>query len=250
LKGGTTPKLPGRTPGIGNPTFDFTIRRTRVQEDTPLDRIISEAGYPRERDHYSDNTVVFEHPIHQGPAAPAEYVSVWEQAVRLAWIAREWADNAVSNTIYFRPKWPKIAEIKEDFLYELSSYIDTSFLRIGYSKDVIDDQREIYQDDDHKLIFKYKEGKLVQVDVHKFDPNHEEGDIEAVLSATIPVVKSLSLLPHSHHGAYPQMPEQGCSEEEYRERLAAVKKVDWSNFNGSDGMDEKYCQGSSCQTWR
>lgn len=245
--GGTTPKLPGRTPGIGNPTFDYTIRRTRVQENTGLDRILTEAGYPRERDRYSDNTVVFEHPIHQGPAAPAEQVSLWEQAVRLAWVAREWADNAVSNTLYFRPKWPKIKEIKEDFAYEVGQYTDTSFLSMGYADDLINDQREVYVDGEHKLVLKFVNREIVQVDVYKYDPNHEEDHIEAVLSATIPVVKSLSLLPHDNYGAYEQMPEQGCTEEEYRDRLASVKKVDWSKFSGSDGIDEQYCSGPVCE---
>jgi hypothetical protein len=87
------------------------------------------------------------------------------------------------------------------------------------------------------------------MNIFEFDPTHEEGIIEKVLSLVVPQIKSCSLLPHSPKGAYPQMPEEGISPEEYQIRLKAIKPIDWSKFRGSDGLDEKFCNADSC-SWQ
>jgi len=85
------------------------------------------------------------------------------------------------------------------------------------------------------------------IKIYVYDPNHEEDDIEKVLAAIAPLTKSVSLLPHSAIGVYPQMPEEGLSQEEYDRRLQAIKPVDWSKLTRSDGVDDKYCQGDVCE---
>lgn len=138
------------------------------------------AGVPYEESLQTpESTWIFEFPILQGPAEPATEVSLWEQAMNLVLMQREWADNAVSNTLYFNPKT-------------------------------------------------------------------ERDDIEPVLSHIAPYTKSVSLLPHTAGGQYPQMPEQGISHLEYYSRKAAIKEIDWSTFFGGDGQDEKFCTGDSC----
>ena len=62
----------------------------------------------------------------------------------------------------------------------------------------------------------------------------------------VPELKSCSLLPHTAKGAYRQMPEEGITKEEYARRKASIKSIDWSDFRGSDGEDEKFCQGETC----
>jgi hypothetical protein len=93
-----------------------------------------------------------------------------------------------------------------------------------------------------KISFSDHEAKI-----YEYDPKHEENDIEPVLSSIIPLCKSVSLLPHTAKGVYPQSPEEGITEEEYKERLADLKPIDWTSFGGSDGVDEAYCQGETCE---
>lgn len=177
--GGTTPKLAGVTSGIGHPTFIYTIRRVRVQEGSPIEVLLKKANVPNEPDKVSDNTTVFEFPIKQGPAKPATEVSLWEQAMNVVMVQREWADNAVSNTLYFKKE--------------------------------------------------------------------EEDDVEPVLAAIAPLTKSISLLPHTNQGVYEQMPEEGCTKEEYEKRLTEIREIDWTELKGSHGIDEKYCRGDTCE---
>ena len=242
--GGTSPKLPGRTPGIGHPTFDYTIRRVMVSKTSPVHELLVAAGVPYEQALYDKYTDVFEWPILQGPAVPADKVSLWEQAMNLVLVQREWADNAVSNTLYFRPKWPLIQSILTDFENQLTEYLGT----VTACQLIMGEQVEYIVPDRYKIkLIRLPDGEIKEIKVYEYDPLHEEDYIEPVLSSIAPVTKSVSLLPHSPKGAYPQMPEEGCSEEEYYLRLSQIDKIDWSRLSGSDGKDEKYCGGPSCE---
>jgi len=96
--GGTMPKLAGCIGGIGYNESPFILRRKRVQEGSELEGRLRAAGVPCEKDYYSDNTVVFEFPVYTGE----EYnPGLWEQAMNLVTVQREWADNAVSNTLTY-----------------------------------------------------------------------------------------------------------------------------------------------------
>lgn len=236
--GGTTPKLAGRTPGIGHPTFDYTIRRFRLSPNVPVAQLFIDAGIPHEPDVWDKNTYVFEYPIVQGPAAPAEKVSLWEQAMNLILVQREWSDNAVSNTLYFKPRWKLIVNTNENFREALEEYFG-----VVTTNQILDEKLTDYLiPDQYKIKIKGDE-----LNIYEYDPHHEEDHIEPVLSAIAPLTKSVALLPHSPKGAYKQMPEEGISEEEYYERLSQIKPIDWSNFTGSDGIDEKYCEGPVCE---
>lgn len=243
--GGTTPKLPGKTSGAGRPTFRHTLRRVRVQQDTPYHAVLVKAGVPHEKDFYSMNTDVFEWPIIQGPAAPAEDVTIWEQAFTIVTLQREWADNAVSNTIYFRPKWKLTSHLthEDDIQGELFQLIGrNTLLRF------MQDRLKSYEvPNSLKVTVRYDEGLIVEAKVYEYDPRHEEDMIEPVLSLTVPHAKSLSFLPHTAVGVYKQMPEEGISPEEYELRLSQIAKIDWSELSGSDGLDERYCEGPSCE---
>ena len=73
-----------------------------------------------------------------------------------------------------------------------------------------------------------------------FDPKTEGPQIEHMLAQFIPVIKSVSMLPHSDTGAYVQMPYEGITKEIYEERLSKIQKIDWSSFGGSDGIREQF----------
>ncbi len=242
--GGTGPKLPGRTPGIGHPNFAETCRRVRVAKNSPVHPLLVEANVPYEDDYYDKYTSVFEWPIIQGPAKPAAEVTLWEQAINLMTVQREWADNAVSNTLNFRPMWPLIEHIDTDFKSRLEHYIGivaTHTLLLSNGTEYLVPERL-------KIKVKYNVAGLpCEVHIREYDANHEENDIEPVLSAIAPQTKSVALLPHSAKGAYRQMPEEGISYAEYQRRLAEISSIDWSQLSGSDGIDEKYCTGPVCE---
>jgi hypothetical protein len=61
---------------------------------------LKEAGVPNEPDVVSDNTTVFEYTIDHGPVRSAESISIWEQFAMSDLVQRNWADQAVSCTVY------------------------------------------------------------------------------------------------------------------------------------------------------
>jgi ribonucleoside-diphosphate reductase alpha chain len=81
-----------------------------------------------------------------------------------------------------------------------------------------------------------------------FDPETEAGEIETLLMQFAPLIKSVSMLPHSERGAYGQMPYEGISKEAYEERLARLPKIAWHSFGGSDGLESRFCSGENCQS--
>lgn len=238
--GGTVPKLVGKTSGCGYPTFHHTKRRVRVQEGSPVANMLHDAGYQSEPDYYSKNTLVFSFPILQGPAKPSAEVSLWEQAFNLILLQREWADNAVSNTLYFRPAWPLTAV----YPFETTSVYDLDTVwRIETTDDVIELNRNEYRIEQG---IDKATGKEVYK-VYGYDKSHEEDNISDVISMIAPHTKSVSLLPHTAKGVYPQMPEEGITPEEYRDMLENVEEIDWTQLRDSDGQDEKYCDGDRCE---
>lgn len=229
--GGTVPKLIGKVSGCGYPTFNHTKRRFNVPVNHPLIKVLDEAGLPYELNVHDPNSRVYEWPLLQ-EGTPADQVSIWEQAMNLITLQREWADNAVSNTIYFRPKWKLVKN------YSMAD-------EVAKAKELFN---ESFETETHKVVFSVNYfTKETEVNEYVFDPNHEENIIEKVLSVIVPLIKSASLLPHSAKGAYKQMPEEGITEEEYLDRKIKLRPLDWSLFTDSDGEDERYCSGPSCE---
>lgn len=97
---GTVSKIVGRPPS--HPNAKYMLRRIRVQKGTPIDQILQDANIPWEpcvsQPKYTN---IFEYPVFNGDVREVHEVSVWEQAANLVLLQREWADNAVSNTLYF-----------------------------------------------------------------------------------------------------------------------------------------------------
>lgn len=60
-----------------------------------------------------------------------------------------------------------------------------------------------------------------------FDPETEGPEIEALLTHFLPLIKSVSMLPHSDKGTYCQMPYEGITKEEYEVRQANMPSIDW-----------------------
>lgn len=104
---GTISILAGVSPGMHQPYFRYGIRRMRVSEGSPTAEMLRLAGVPYEDDiNDPGNTLVYAFPLEmgKGQVRAINEVSVWEQAMQVAWLQREWADNMVSNTINFNPE--------------------------------------------------------------------------------------------------------------------------------------------------
>jgi ribonucleoside-diphosphate reductase alpha chain len=247
--GGTIPKLAGRTSGIGYPTCKYTLRRVRVQQNSALYSFLVKQKIPHEKDFYSDNTEVFEYPIIQGPALPAQQISIWEQAMNIVTVQREWANNAVSNTIYFKPKWRLISEKEFTGLGEYENALESVFIEYGCGFGVVNDYFKSFESElsaEVKVKVEYDMYEKIILKVYEYDLNHEEDQIESVLACIAPLTKSVSLCPHSPK-IYPQLPEEEITEEQYNERLKNIGVIDWTKFSGSDGVDEMFCVGETCE---
>jgi hypothetical protein len=80
-----------------------------------------------------------------------------------------------------------------------------------------------------------------------FDPTTEGSHIEHALAQFIPLIKSVSMLPHTENGVYAQAPYEGISKEKYEELASQIKIIDWSGYGGSDGQMPKYCTNGVCE---
>jgi ribonucleoside-triphosphate reductase len=240
--GGTVPKLAGRVSGIGYPTFGHTLRRITVAADNPVSGILKNAGVPFTVNRYDSNTLHFEFPIYQH-GTPADQVSLWEQAFNLITVQRHWSDNAVSNTLYFKPKWmlQKSSSNRDEWadlinVYAMSDGMNIEEILNGYK----------FQSSSVKIELTNEWG-TDELKIYTFNPDHEEDILERVMAHMAPHIKSASFLPHSAKGAYENMPEEGISAHEYRDRTAAIKPIDWTVLAGSDGHNERYCTGDACE---
>jgi ribonucleoside-diphosphate reductase alpha chain len=80
-----------------------------------------------------------------------------------------------------------------------------------------------------------------------FDEESDGPHLESMLSMFMPVIKSVSMLPHSDDGAYEQMPYQAITHNEYKQRLSDIGDIDWSGFGGSDGLESRFCTDETCE---
>uniref|UniRef100_A0A6C0LWC1 ribonucleoside-triphosphate reductase (thioredoxin) n=1 Tax=viral metagenome TaxID=1070528 RepID=A0A6C0LWC1_9ZZZZ len=78
-----------------------------------------------------------------------------------------------------------------------------------------------------------------------FDKEKDAPDVEKMLAMFIPVLKSVSMLPHSGHG-YEQAPYEPIDENEYNKRKNAYSIPDFDNVSGSVPAGSKFCDGDSC----
>lgn len=261
--GGTVPKLVGRTSGIGYPTFGPTIRRVRLQNNSTEAGILKAAGFQHEPlKHEPDKTTVISWPIRQGPAKPAQEVTLWEQALNLVTVQSEWADNAVSNTLYFRPKWKcvkahmaKYTQLSPEHTVVEGISVDKIVMKHpSINAAFLNKQKEVIIDN-FRLTMKWENDLCVSAFEFVFDPTHEENDIEPVLSSVVPRIKSLSLCPHMSPAIYDQAPEEGITEQQYQELKKGLREIDWSVLTNDDGIlvesqdavGDKYCDGPQCE---
>ncbi len=79
-----------------------------------------------------------------------------------------------------------------------------------------------------------------------FDPEKEGSQIAAALDYFQYQLKGISFLPRISYGAYPQMPYEEISEDQYIKILGDLKQDGIGGDTGVDGENERFCDGDSC----
>ena len=85
-----------------------------------------------------------------------------------------------------------------------------------------------------------------------WNPETEGKQLEQMLGQFAPLIKSVSLLPHTPKGAFPQMPYEGISKEKFLEMKREIKEIDFFNYNSQGQPENKdatlYCENDICET--
>jgi hypothetical protein len=130
---GTLSLLAGVTPGVHPGIYQRFIRRVRVASGSPLVQQCRDHGYPVEFQKAFDgsddrNTMVVSFPCSypEGTTLAKDTAAV-DQLEAVARVQRDWSDNAVSCTVYYRPE--ELPAIKEWLKKNYSTCLKTvSFL--------------------------------------------------------------------------------------------------------------------------
>lgn len=128
---GTVSLLPGVSPGVHYHHSEYYIRRIRIASDSPLTKIMKDAGYEVEYSVYGTSeeekkaTSVISFPVHiENFDRKKSDVSIWEQIKNAVDLQRFWSDNSVSITVTFKEHEkqdiPRILEAYEDSLKAIS----------------------------------------------------------------------------------------------------------------------------------
>lgn len=123
---GTLSLLPGVTPGVHpNPAGPYYIRRMRISADSALVRVCKQNGYHVEPQKQFDGTddrttMVVEFPCKVPETTPVASNFTWKQQIdNVIRLQREWSDNAVSCTVYYRKEdLPELKAYLEENLYD------------------------------------------------------------------------------------------------------------------------------------
>ena len=81
-----------------------------------------------------------------------------------------------------------------------------------------------------------------------FDPKIEGPHLAPALDYFQYQLKGISFLPKLEEGAYPQMPYQSITEEEYHRRFAALKPLEFADAQvaSEESQPERFCDGDVC----
>lgn len=95
------------------------------------------------------------------------------------------------------------------------------------------------------MVQRYWADNSVSVTV-TFDPEKEGHQIEDALNYFQYQLKAVSFLPKLKEGAYPQMPYEEITKEEYDARASLISPLDFSGLFSEEALGEKYCSNEGC----
>lgn len=79
-----------------------------------------------------------------------------------------------------------------------------------------------------------------------FDKEKDGPDVEKMLAMYIPILKSVSMLPHAGHG-YVQAPYEPITRERYLELKDSYSIPDFSGMSGNVPEGSRFCSGDTCE---
>jgi hypothetical protein len=97
-----------------------------------------------------------------------------------------------------------------------------------------------------ELTHSYVANGLISHNTIYFDKEKDGPDVEKMLAMYIPILKSVSMLPHSGHG-FAQAPYEPCTKEQYEERRASYHLPDFDKVAGIVPVGSKFCSGDTCE---
>lgn len=203
---GTLSQMIGVPSGMHFPTFEYAIRRVIMDRNSPTFKVLEKYKYPYE-------------PLIK---------SVQTDSV-----------NGCTPYDKYPSRYPETTNVESDTSVVVEFPINQSSARPATSVPLWEQfcglammQREWADNSVSCTIY--------------FNKDKEHKQVNHALSQFAPLVKSVSLLPHSETGAYYQMPYEGISKEEFEKRVSKLTRVNWQDISGSDGEDQKYCTNDSC----
>jgi adenosylcobalamin-dependent ribonucleoside-triphosphate reductase len=100
---GTVSILADVSPGIHYPHSEYYIRRVTISSDSPLVKIMKDAGYNIIKSTTDKTAMLVEFPIHTKYFVKGKNdVTMWEQLLNAADYQKFWSDNQVSITVTFK----------------------------------------------------------------------------------------------------------------------------------------------------
>jgi ribonucleoside-diphosphate reductase alpha chain len=214
---GSISQLVGVPSGMHFPIFKYAIRRIIVSTTSPIvDRLI-QAGYK------------YEPLIRRVGVSEYNNEKIYDKYNRNKHTEKGWENN--EGTIALESQESLVFEVpiysgKAREAKQVSSWEQFSILETL--------QRE-WADNSVSATISY-------------DRNTEANQLNHQLAQFIPVIKSVSMLPHSDEGSYDQMPYQGITKEEYESRISNLTKLDLGNLLDSTLINQEgYCTTDKCE---
>lgn len=214
---GTISLLFGVAPGMHFPTFRYCIRRIRMAANSPMTKFLLSKGLQCVKDTSSDNTVVFAFPLDQSHGNGTL------------------KESHGCGTALQSPNKETLKE-SHDNEATLSSH--------GHTRSAT----EVNMWEQYSIMSRLQaewSDNMVSATIY-FSPS-EASEIGKALTHFAPLIKCVSMLPHTEQGAYDLMPYEGITKEVFDKMSLCNPIIDWSEYTGSDGMLPKYCDGEKCE---
>jgi len=183
---GTTSLLAGVTPGIHpSPAGPFYIRRVRISSQSSLLELCRKSGYPIEYHKNFDgtddkSTCVISFPCKVSDNTPIASTFSWKDQIDLIRrMQREWSDNSVSCTVYY--KHDDLPEIKEYLNKHFKNEIKTISFLLYHGHGFIQAPYETISKEEY-LILKSKVKPITSVEIKE-----DEFELQECQSGACPI---------------------------------------------------------------
>jgi ribonucleoside-diphosphate reductase alpha chain len=205
--GGTVPQLVGASSGIHFPPFRYAIRRIIINKNNSLAKKLINAQYP------------YEPMLEMIAQTKSNNRKIFDKYLSFAKNGMVPVESEISYVFEFPIHFKKARAASGVSAWEQFSMLATL-------------QRE-WSDNSVSCTIYFDKSEISQ--------------IPYMLAQFAPVIKSVSMLPHTEKGAYAQIPYEGISKEEYEQKISHIQPVDWQTIDAQeDPLASSYCESDRC----